>query len=341
MYDSKILKYPIISLVPFLNSINQCLFVYLFVYLNIKTDLLKKKVMKSKFALIILVLIPFLGIKAQQPIVVTEDTLAMGKFMLPGLSVTIPETNYDVAVKAWVKDLQSGTKSKVVTEKDEMSIFGARLKNISPNPVNIYSKFVKLDSMLKLYVSIETKKDEYIEKANNAEFIKVSDYIKEFAKNQYTDVAKAQADTEEKKLKDLQKELSSLENEKSKMLKTIQTDNSDILSAKDNITAQNSELNSVEASLKEQNSLLAGMEAGPAQKEKATQVKDLEKRKKKALNEIESSEKKIKKSNEAIEEANKAIPENELMQEKVREQIVLQEAVYQKYAAKLKTIKSY
>ena len=297
--------------------------------------------MKSKFALILLVLIPFLGINAQQPIVVTEDTLATGKFMLPGLSVTIPETNYDVAVKAWMKEMHSGTKSKVVTEKDEMSIFGARLKNISPTPVNIYSKFVKLDSMLKLYVSVETKKDEYIEKTNNAEFIKVRDYIKEFAKNQYIDVAKAQADTEEKKLKDLQKELSSLENEKSKMLKTIQKDNSAILSAKDNITSQNSELNMVEASLREQNRVLAGMEAGPAQKEKAAQVKDLEKRKKKALNEIESSEKKIKKSNDAIEKADTGIPENELMQEKVREQIINQEGIYQKYEAKLKTIKSY
>ena len=297
--------------------------------------------MKLNFTLLLVALMPFLGIKGQQPIIVSEDTLEMGKFMLPGLSVTIPETDYDKAVKAWIKDLESGTKSKVMTERDEMSIFGARLKNISPNPVNIYSKFVKLDSMLKLYVSIETKKDEYIEKANNAEFIKVSDYIKEFAKEQYLDVAKSQADAEEKKLKDLQKELSSLENEKSKMLKTIQTDNASILSEKDNITRQNMELSSVDVSLKEQSSMLAGMEDGPAQKEKANQVKDLEKRKKKALNEIDSSEKKIKKSTEAIEKANKGIPENELMQQNVREQIVLQEGIYQKYASKLNTIKSY
>ena len=297
--------------------------------------------MKLNFTLLLLALMPFLGIKAQQPIIVVEDTLEIGKFRMPGLSVTIPETDYDKAVKTWIKDLESGTKSKVMTERDEMSIFGARLKKISPNPVNIYSKIVKLDSMLKLYVSIETKKDEYIEKANNAEFIKVHDYIKEFAKNQYTDVAKAQADAEEKKLKDLQKELSSLENEKSKMLKTIQTDNASILSEKDNITRQNLELNSVDVSLKEQSSMLAGMEDGPAQKEKASQVKELEKRKKKALNEIDSSEKKIKKSNEAIEKANKAIPENELMQQNLRDQIILQEGVYQKYANKLNTIKSY
>ena len=125
------------------------------------------------------------------------------------------------------------------------------------------------------------------------------------------------------------------------MLKTIQTDNASILSEKDNITRQNLELNSVDVSLKEQSSMLAGMEDGPAQKEKANQVKELEKRKKKALNEIDSSEKKIKKSNEAIEKANKAIPENDLMQQNLRDQIILQEGVYQKYTNKLKTIKSY
>jgi len=297
--------------------------------------------MKYNFTLVLLIMLPFLGIKAQQPIIVTADTLEMGKFRMPGLSVTIPETNYDIAVKAWIKDLEAGTKSKVVTEKDEMSIFGARLKNISQLPVNIYSKFVRLDSMLKLYVAIETKKDEYIEESNAAEFIRVRDYIKEFAKNQYIDVAKDQADAEEKKLKELQKELSSLENEKSKMLKTIQSDNSAILTAKDNITVQNNELSTVEASLKEQNSQLAGMEAGPAQKEKAAQIKDLEKRKKKALNEIESSENKIKKSNNAIEKAQTGIPQNEQMQVSVREQIINQEALYQKYSDKLKTIKSY
>jgi hypothetical protein len=297
--------------------------------------------MKSNFTLVLLVLLPFFGIKAQQPIIVTEDSLLYGKHLLPGLSVTIPEANYEKAVKAWIKDTEAGTKSKVMTENDEMSIFGARLKNISPNPVNIYSRFVKLDSMLMLYVAIETKKDVYIEKSNNVEFIRVRDYIKEFAKNQYTDVAEAQADAEEKKLKELQKELSSLENEKSKMLKSIQSDNGSILNEKDNITIQNNELNTVEAALKEQSGLLGSMEAGPAQKEKAAQVKDLEKRKKKALNSIESSQKKIKKSNEATEKANTELPENELMQEKVREQIIQQEGVYQKYADKLKTIKSY
>ncbi len=298
--------------------------------------------MKIKFTIVLLILVPFFGIKAQKPIIISDDSLKIGNSLLPGLSVTIPEANYEKALKAWTRDLQSGTKSKIVTENGEMSIFGAKIKSISPNPVNVYSKMVRQDSMIQLYASFETKKNMYIERASGApEFIKAQDYLKEFAKGQYIEIAKDQADKEEKKLRDLQKELSSLENEKSKMEKSIQSNNSSIISDKENITAQKNELDIVNIASMGQDSSLAAMEEGPARKEKADQIKDLEKRKKKATNSIESSEKKIQRSNDEIAKATNEIPQNEKMQEKVREQIVVQEAVYQKYADKLKKIKSF
>ncbi len=298
--------------------------------------------MKLKLTLIVFGIFPLLGINAQKPITISDDTLQIGKSVLPGISVTIPEVDYDKVLKTWIRDLQSGTKSKVVTENGEMSIFGAKIKAIGPNQINVYSKLVKLDSMLQLFASFETKKDQYIERSSGEpEYAKAQVFLKEFAKNQYIEVAKGQADAEEKKLRDLQKELSSLENEKSKMQKGIQSDNSTIASEKENITLMNNELNTVNAALIEQNSLLSTMEEGPAKKEKAEQIKDLEKRKKKAQNTIESAEKKINKSDSDINQATGDIPRNERMQEKVREQIFQQEAVYQRFAEKLKKIKSY
>ena len=298
--------------------------------------------MKSKFTIVLLILVPFFGIKAQQPIIVSEDSLKIGSSLVPGLSVTIPEANYEKALKVWIRDLQAGTKSKVVSENGEMSIFGAKIKSISSLPVNVYSKLVRLDSMLQLFASFETKKDQYIERSTGApEYTKAFDYLKEFAKNQYMEVAKDQAGLEEKKLRDLQKELSSLENEKSRMQKSIQSNNNSIISDKENITLQNNELNIVDIASMGQDSTLAAMEEGPAKKEKADQIKDLEKRKKKALNSIESSERKIQKSNEEINKATNEIPQNERMQERVREQVAAQEAIYQRFADKLKKIKSY
>jgi len=298
--------------------------------------------MKIKFTLVVLVLIPFLGINAQKPIIVSEDSLLIGKSLLPGLSVTIPEVDYDNAMKAWIRDLRTGTKSKVVTENGEMSIFGAKIRAISQVQINVYSKLIKLDSILQLFASFETKKDQYIERySGEPEYVKAQDFLKEFAKNQYIEVAKGQADAEEKKLRDLQRELSSLENEKSRMQKGIRTDNSNIGSEKENIITQTNELNTVNAALLEQSDLLAAMEEGPSKKEKTEQIKELEKRKKKAQNAIESSEKKIGRADTGIDKATGDIPRNERMQEKVKEQIVAQEAVYQKYADKLKKIKSY
>ncbi len=47
--------------------------------------------MKSHFTLALLILIPFFGIKAQKPVIVSDDSLKIGNSLLPGLSVTIPE----------------------------------------------------------------------------------------------------------------------------------------------------------------------------------------------------------------------------------------------------------
>ena len=299
--------------------------------------------MKSKLALISLFLLaPVFISRAQQPIVVSEDSISIGKSILPAITVTIPETEYDKALKAWIRELQTGTKSKVVTENSEMSIFGAKIKSISPNPVNVYSKLDKLDSMLLLSASFETKKDEYIVGSAGApEFEKARTFMKDFAKNRYLDVAKDQADAEEKKLKDLERELSSLENEKSRMQRNIESNKNSIISEKENIVLMNNELNTVKAARVGQDSILASMEDGPAKKAKAEEIKDLDKRNRKAQNSAESSEKKIQRSNEEINKATTAIPQNEMMQEKVREQILQQQAVYQKYADKYKKIRSY
>lgn len=298
--------------------------------------------MKIKLTLTLLLAIPFLGIKAQQPIVISGDSLKIGNSLLPALSVNIPEVSYEKTLKIWTRDLQSGTKSKVVTENGEMSIFGAKIKGISPNPLNVYSKLKTVDSGLVLIASFELKKDQYIERKNSeSDFSKAENFLKEFAKGQYLEIAKDQADKEEKILRDLQRELSSLENEKSRLQKSIQSNYSSIANSKETITIQNNELTTVNAVLVEQNNQLSTLEPGTAQKEKTDTIKTLEKRKKKAMNALESAENRISRANNEIDKANGEIPRNERMQEKVQDQIVAQEAVYQKYADKLKKIKSY
>ena len=298
--------------------------------------------MKTIYAFVLLLLIPCFGIKSQVPISVNQDSLKIGKSVLPGLTVNIPEANYEKTLKAWIKILETGTKSKVVTENNEMSIFGAKTKDVVTTTLNVYSKLIARDSSLQLSASFELGKDKYIDKtAGETDYDKAKNFLKQFAKDRYVEVAQDRVDSEGKKLKDLQKELTSLEKEKTRLQKSIQSNNSTIIEEKNNIDVQNNELKSVSASIIDNNSQLSGMDEGPAKEERQKYIKDLEKRQKKALGGIESSENKINKSNSEIDQANRDISTNEMMQEKVREQIAQQEAVLQKFTNKLTTIKGY
>ena len=298
--------------------------------------------MRSSCAFAFLILISFDGIKGQIPIIVSEDSLKFGKTTVPGLIVNIPEANYEKTLKIWIKNLESGTKSKVVTENNQMSIFGAKVKDISENPLNVYSQLTARDSTLQLFASFELGKDKYIEKASGeADFAKARDFLKQFAKDRYIEVAKDRADAEDKKLRDIQKELTSLEKEKTRLQKSIQTNNTTILNEKDNIAVQNNEVKTVSASITDNNSQVSGMDPGPSKDERLKYIKELEKRKKKALNSVESSENKVNNANNDIAKATSDISTNELMQEKVRERIVLQQLVLQKFTDKLTKIKEF
>jgi hypothetical protein len=298
--------------------------------------------MKSTATLLTIMALSCIGINAQQPIVVTEDSLDFGQSSMPSLSVTIPEANYEEVMKSWKKELESVSKAKTIVNNNEISLYGANLKNVSPQPVNVYSRIASLDSSLLLTVAFEEKKDEYIEKTKSEMTLtKAKEYLKEFARIQYVDVAKDQADVEEKKLKDLQKELSSLEKEKSRLQKSISSDSSALFSENENIRIQKNDLETVSAEIIEQNKQLAAPSSDPVRKEKEKLLNDLEKRKKKALNSIESSQNKISKTSNEIEKAVYAIPKNEELQLEVKEKIAAQQKVYDRYADKIKTIETY
>jgi chromosome segregation ATPase len=261
---------------------------------------------------------------------------------MPSLSVTIPEANYEDVMKSWKKELESVSKAKTIINDNEISLYGANLKNVSPQPVNIYSRIAALDSSLLLTVAFEENKDEYIEKSKNEMTLtKAKEYLKEFARNQYVDVAKDQADVEEKKLSDLQKELSSLEKEKTRLQKSIASDSSSLFSENENIRIQKNILETVSEEIIDQNKQLAAPSSDPVRKEKEKLLNDLEKRKKKALNSIESSQNKISKTSNEIEKAKYEIPKNEQSQLEVKEKIAAQQRVYDRYADKIKTIETY
>jgi predicted nucleic acid-binding Zn-ribbon protein len=297
--------------------------------------------MKKTRFFIFLLLLPA-GIFAQKQINVIDDSLMVSKTYVVALSVIIPECDFTTVQQAWVKVLQANTRSKAVVQSGEISIFGARAKDLRTEPFNVYSRLLDQDSAIYLAAAFELTKDIYVERVTTPEeYARAKSLLQQFAIEQYTKLAKDQLDAEDKKLRDLEKELAKLENDHDRMLRSIESNNASIASEKSNISLQTNELNLVTSNLSEQNGLLASLGEGPAKKEKSDEIKDLEKRKKKAQNSIESSQKKIKNSQKEIEEAKAAIPANETSQDDVRKKIAAQQEVYEKFAGKYKKIKAY
>jgi hypothetical protein len=225
--------------------------------------------MKLRILFLLAVLISCTVINAQKPILITEDSLKVGNNKYPGISVMIPEVEYEKTLKNWIKLQENGTKSKVVDEAGKMSIFGAITKSISENPVNILSELVDRDTILKLTAAFEIRTDVYIERnSSEAELAKAKAYLFDFAKEQYVDIVNEQLKNEENRLKDLQKELSSLERDQSGIEKDIRSDSKQISSEKDRLIILNNELTSLTAAIYEHNVLLSSMDSGIEKDEK-------------------------------------------------------------------------
>jgi peptidoglycan hydrolase CwlO-like protein len=298
--------------------------------------------MKTINVLILLTALANFGLNAQKPIVVSEDSIAFRAGKIPGVIVIIPEATYESVQKNWVKEMESGTKSKAVYENGEWTIFGAILKKISPTPVNLYSKLVNQDSLVRFMAAIELKKDVYVEKGSaEAELAQMKAYMKQFAKDQYTDVADAQLKAEEKKLKDLQKELSSYQKDEADLEKSIRSDEQTIKEEEGNLVVLNNELTALSSEIITQNAQLTGLAEGSAKEEKGKYIKDLDKRERKLRNDIKSAENKISKCKGDIRDANSEIPKKQELQKEMNEKVAAQEAVVRKFEDKVNKIKAY
>jgi hypothetical protein len=260
---------------------------------------------------------------AQNAITITEGPVTFRHGNTPGITVTIPEVSFKKVQDSWIKTLEKGTKSKVMNENNEISIFGAILKNLSPTPVNIYSLVKDNDSAILIAATVELKKDVYVSSEKDVEeFTKVKAFLLEFAKGHYLELAQEQLSTEEKKLSKLEGDLKSLENEKVRLEKMIQSNTSTIGSTQDELVILKTNLKSLNDELLAQTNQFNALEEGTAKDEKKKYIDDLEKRIKKDTKDIESGEKKIINQQAEIDKAqNDGLPENAKQQEQLRKEI--------------------
>lgn len=296
--------------------------------------------MRTGIYLTLLFIIGFLSANAQKPIKLTDESVQFGSTMCPGVWVDIPEVDLETIRKSWTKIVEKGTKSKAVVAGNEISIFGAIINDVSESPINIFSAVLGQDSIVRLFTALELSRDQFTE-VNSKEHEQLKSILKQFAKEQYTEVAEKQLSAEESKLKDLEKELSSLRKEKEKFEKDIQSANTSISEENYKIATVQKEMAVTDATLDAKSTDLSTTNDADAKKSIKSEVKSLQKKKKSHLNDISSSENKISKSNNTIQDNNNNISVNLRKQEEISNKINSQKLEVSKYTNKLKTIESY
>jgi hypothetical protein len=296
----------------------------------------------NKFLAGIAILFLAMNLSGQKPIIVADKQIKFSHGEYPGFELTIPEVAFEDVSKSWIKKIEKGTKSKVTTNNGEFTIFGAQIDEIYPDPINIYSSLSSRDSLVLLNVTIELKPKEFVSRSQSIkEFNKAKTYLFEFGKEHYAEVAKEQLKTEEKKLKDLEKDLGSLQNNKAKLEESIVGEEKQIQENNDEIPILKEKAQNLNTQIGSENSVLVSLKDEEAIKEKEKYIKDLEKEKEKSLKEVENLQKKIVASNDAINRAKLEIETNLRDQSAKQAEIDLQKQVVNKADNKLNTILNY
>lgn len=298
--------------------------------------------MKPTFTLLLALVLSGLDSFAQKPILIYDGSFELGGNHYPGIHVTIPEVSFEEVQKNWIKTMESGTKSKAVYDKGNWTLFGANISSVSPTPLNLYSRIENQDSLVRLLVAMELRKDDFVQKGiHDAELASAKEYLKQFARDQYLDIVKAQLKAEEKKLKEVEGDFRSYGKQQNRLERTISKSEKTLNTEQEALIAANTELNSVTVDLASQTMQFNELAEGPAREERAKYLKSLEKRKKQITRAISKSESKISKAENAIRDANAQIPKKESLQGEAQNDIAVQQAVVQQYRDKLAKIEQY
>ncbi len=298
-----------------------------------------RKIMKKGIFTALFLLAGLAVLYAQKPLTIETGIEKFGNTDCPGIWIDIPETNIETIRSNWVKAIEKGTKSNALKTNDEVTLFGALIKDIYEGPVNVFSKLSGRDSLVRLFVSVELSRDVFTT-PDSKEHESMKSFAKNFAKDQYMKVAEDQLSKEEGKLKDFEKQLSSLRKEKEKFEKDIQGANTTISEEEYKIGSVKKEMEVTETTLDAKSTELSTMADGDLKKATQSEVKELQKKKKENMKDISTSESKISKANTLISDSKNGISANLKQQDEVSARIADQKVVVRNFTEKLKNIKS-
>ncbi len=304
--------------------------------------------MKNKISILqflLFILIPYF-IQAQKSIDILHLPVNMSKGSQPAYQVSIPETNLETVKKEWMKLIRQNTKSKVEEMGQELIIKGTLIKEIYPEPINIYSALVGGDSAIKviavfeidslIFTLDESNKTVQNEKTHNA----IKKFMRDFAVGQYSSIVQEQVDAEVKKLGALNKELEDLTKQIESDRKEVKSNEQDIKNSQDAIASYEKENERKMGEIDSKKEANAAVKNDPELRKAAKeQLKSLEKEKSSIENNLEKEQKNIVKYQSKIDELNRSIDNNLTLVEEKKTEITTQEAGIKQVTAKLNGIK--
>jgi hypothetical protein len=299
--------------------------------------------MKTHLSIVALCLVLGSVSFAQKPITIESRQVTFTHGTMPGFVVAIPEVPFKKIEDSWIKLQEKGTKSDIKNNEGEYTLFGANIKDITSESMNIYSYLKNQDTVNVLAVVFELSPKDFItQDTHKEEFTKARDFLLNFAKDHYMELAEDQLQSEEKKLDKLEGDLKSLENDKNKLEKMIQSNTTEIGAKNDELVVLRTNLLSLNDELVKQTNELNALEEGPAKDEKQKYIDDLEKQVKKTNKSIESDENKIVDMNDEIRKAqDDGIPDNLKEQRKLKKDIDQQSEVVRNAKDKVNNIKNF
>ena len=244
--------------------------------------------MKNRLTIFLLFFVHI--ISAQEDIVVSLKDKSFSIGEVPSFIVFIPQANYEQVNKDWEKYLKQDTKEKTSIENGEISILNKTYEKIAPSPLNIYSYIKEYDGEIMLVVTFNLA-GEYISRDMDEEiYIPTKKYVRDFAIESYKTAVADELKEEEKVLKKLENQKSSLLNNKESIVSTISQYERNIIAAKDGITINQLDQSNKILQVQAQKELVLQLaNDGQTAKDEAEKIlKELEKEFKKMQNKSES-----------------------------------------------------
>jgi hypothetical protein len=254
---------------------------------------LNKLLMKILLSLVITFV--SLNIFAQDSLVVTEETNSMSRGSQNGFSILIPQTKSKNVISDWKKFLREKNKSSYNEINNEYVLSMSVVPDISKDSILIYSVFSQVPAGTHLTSYFSSKDSTFYSSKSDANISgRISSYLRNFAVAEYRKSVEEELEAEQKKLKNLQSDLTDLENSNDKMNRNIKENDRENERKKDDIKTNLSEQEAKTTAIVQEQQVIANFpETSDRYKEESKRLKALEKEKKKLQNDNEGMNKKI------------------------------------------------